>query len=112
MRREKESGEENMRNEWSRRSVWVTLVAAFVAVSTVYAGEPRVRLKTSEGDIVLALDAEKAPALWLRVAEKYGDASGVNNFLFGSHSQSKDRARNMEAELARNYEGNDTPSHH
>jgi Zn-dependent protease with chaperone function len=57
-------------------------------------------------------EAEKAPELWRRVAEKYGDASGVNNFLFGSHSQSKDRARNMEAELARNYEGNDTPSHH
>ena len=47
--------------------------------------------------------AEKAPALWLRFAEKYKDASGVTNFLFGSHSQSKDRAKNMEAEVAKNY---------
>jgi hypothetical protein len=55
--------------------------------------------------------AEQAPALWRRFGEKYKDGSGVGTFLFGSHSQSKDRARNMEAEVRKNYlPGTDTPS--
>jgi Zn-dependent protease with chaperone function len=55
--------------------------------------------------------AEQAPALWRRFGEKYQDGSGVGTFLFGSHSQSKDRARNMEAEVRKNYQpGTDTPS--
>jgi Zn-dependent protease with chaperone function len=55
--------------------------------------------------------ADKAPALWLKFGEKYKDASGVSTFLFGSHSQSKDRARNLEAEVRKNYQpGIDTPS--
>jgi len=41
----------------------------------------------------------------------YKDQGGVTNFLFGSHSQSKDRAQNMEAEVAKNYAaGVDKPS--
>jgi Zn-dependent protease with chaperone function len=56
--------------------------------------------------------AETAPALWRRFSAKYKDQSGVKNFLFGSHSQSGDRARNLEEELAKNYKpGSDTPSH-
>lgn len=56
--------------------------------------------------------AEQAPALWRRFGEKYADGSGVSTFLFGSHSRSKDRARNMEAEVRKNYQaGIDTPSH-
>jgi predicted Zn-dependent protease len=55
--------------------------------------------------------ADKAPALWRRFGEKYKDQSGVTNFLFGSHSQSKDRAKNLEGEIARNYAaGVDKPS--
>jgi predicted Zn-dependent protease len=54
--------------------------------------------------------ADQAPALWRRFGEKYKDASGAATFLFGSHSQSKDRARNMEAEVRKNYQpGMDTP---
>ena len=49
--------------------------------------------------------AEKAPKLWLRFAEKYGDGGGVGGFLFGSHAGSRARAKNMEAEVDRNYEG-------
>ena len=48
-------------------------------------------------------DAEKAPALWLRFAEKYGDGGGVGGFLFGSHAGSRARSRNMEGEVSRNY---------
>ncbi len=47
--------------------------------------------------------AGKAPALWVRFAEKYGDGGGVGNFLFGSHAAARSRAKNMEAEVARNY---------
>jgi Zn-dependent protease with chaperone function len=47
--------------------------------------------------------AEKAPALWLRFAEQYGDGGGVGGFLFGSHAGSRARARNMEGEVAKNY---------
>ena len=55
--------------------------------------------------------ADKAPALWRKFGEKYKDASGVKTFLFGSHSQSKDRAKNLEGEVARNYAaGIDKPS--
>ncbi len=55
--------------------------------------------------------AERAPALWRRFGEKYKDASGVSTFLYGSHTQSQDRARNMEGEVRKNYQpGIDTPS--
>ena len=47
--------------------------------------------------------AEKAPALWLRFAEKYGDGGGVGGFLFGSHAGSRSRSRDMESEVAKNY---------
>jgi Zn-dependent protease with chaperone function len=47
--------------------------------------------------------ADKAPALWVRFAEKYKDGSGVGNFLFGSHASSRERAKDMEAEVAKNY---------
>ena len=47
--------------------------------------------------------ADKAPALWNKFGEKYKDGSGVGNFLFGSHSSSKERAKNLEIEVARNY---------
>jgi Zn-dependent protease with chaperone function len=56
--------------------------------------------------------AEKAPALWRRFAAKYGDGGGVGNFLFGSHASAGSRAKDMEAEVARNYAAGvpDTPS--
>jgi predicted Zn-dependent protease len=48
-------------------------------------------------------DASKAPALWLRFAEKYGDGGGVGGFLFGSHAGARARSRSMQDEVARNY---------
>ena len=47
--------------------------------------------------------AEKAPALWGRFAKKYGDGGGVGNFLFGSHASAGSRAKDMEAEVKKNY---------
>ena len=54
--------------------------------------------------------ADKAPALWVRFAEKYGDGGGVGNFLFGSHAAARSRAKNMEAEVARNYARTASPT--
>lgn len=47
--------------------------------------------------------AEKAPALWMRFAQKYGDGGGVGNFMFGSHAGARSRAKDMEREVAKNY---------
>jgi hypothetical protein len=48
-------------------------------------------------------DVHKGPGLWNHFAQKYGDTNKVVNFFLGDHSVSKDRARNLERELAVNY---------
>lgn len=48
-------------------------------------------------------DVSKAPHLWERFAEKYGDHAMVANVLFGDHSRSKVRARELGAEIDLNY---------
>lgn len=48
-------------------------------------------------------DYTKAPKLWHRFAEKYGDSSKVENFFFGNHSLSEERAHDLQREIARNY---------
>jgi predicted Zn-dependent protease len=48
-------------------------------------------------------DYTKAPHLWERFAEKYGDQSKVTNFFFGNHSTNLEREKNLEAEIAHNY---------
>ena len=56
-------------------------------------------------------DYTKAPKLWRRFAEKYGDQDQVTNFFFGNHSVSMKRAAKLDEEIANNY-GNpaDLPS--
>jgi len=48
-------------------------------------------------------DYTKAPKLWRRFAEKYGDQDKVTNFFFGDHSTSARRASDLEKEIANNY---------
>ena len=48
-------------------------------------------------------DYTKAPKLWKRFAEKYGDQSEVENFFFGNHSVSSKRAAALEQEIKYNY---------
>ena len=48
-------------------------------------------------------DYRKAPALWRRFADKYGDSDKATNFFFGNHSLSAKRARDLEREIANNY---------
>jgi Zn-dependent protease with chaperone function len=48
-------------------------------------------------------DVSKAPALWKRFADKYGDGDKVTNFFFGDHSLAQERAKNLQREIAANY---------
>ena len=48
-------------------------------------------------------DYRKAPGLWNRFAEKYGDQDKVTNFFFGNHSISTERAKALQKEIDRNY---------
>lgn len=48
-------------------------------------------------------DVQRAPALWRRFADKYGDQNKVVNFFFGDHSAATARASRLERELERNY---------
>ncbi|HET8947927.1 MAG TPA: M48 family metalloprotease [Candidatus Polarisedimenticolia bacterium] len=48
-------------------------------------------------------DYRKAPALWNKFAAKYGDQSKVENFFFGNHSLSAERAKALQKEIDRNY---------
>jgi Zn-dependent protease with chaperone function len=58
-------------------------------------------------------DYRKAPALWNRFAQKYGDQDKVTNFFFGNHSVSAQRAKNLQKEIDRNYNNLnlDPPTH-
>jgi Zn-dependent protease with chaperone function len=49
-------------------------------------------------------DHRKAPGLWRRFAEKYGDQGAVANFFFGDHSTSASRADALEKEIRHNYD--------
>jgi len=56
-------------------------------------------------------DYKKAPPLWRRFADKYGDQDKISNFFFGDHSLSTKRAAALEKEIARNYSNPaETPS--
>ena len=57
-------------------------------------------------------DYTKAPKLWQRFAEKYGDQSEVENFFFGNHSVSTKRAAALQKEIQNNYKdpSKDPPS--
>jgi Zn-dependent protease with chaperone function len=46
---------------------------------------------------------EKGPGLWDKFAKKYGNTNKAVNFFFGDHSVAKDRARNLQQEIAWNY---------
>lgn len=48
-------------------------------------------------------DVSKAPGLWHRFAEKYGNGNKVVNFFFSDHSQSTRRAANLQQQIAFNY---------
>jgi Zn-dependent protease with chaperone function len=58
-------------------------------------------------------DYTKAPHLWERFAEKYGDQGKAANFFFGNHSTNAQRAKDLEAEIQHNYSdpAMDPPSH-
>ncbi|MGH9869016.1 MAG: M48 family metalloprotease [Candidatus Polarisedimenticolia bacterium] len=48
-------------------------------------------------------DYTKAPKLWRKFADKYGDQDKITNFFFGDHSTSVRRASDLEQQIAHNY---------
>ncbi len=48
-------------------------------------------------------DVARAPGVWQRFVEKYGDGDRVTNFFFSDHSRASARRRNLERELRLNY---------
>jgi predicted Zn-dependent protease len=48
-------------------------------------------------------DYTKAPKLWEKFAAKYGDGSKIENFFFGDHSHSSERAKDLRKEITNNY---------
>ena len=57
-------------------------------------------------------DVGKAPGLWKKFADKYGDGNKVTNFFFGDHSTALARAKALQQEIAFNYrdKAKDPPS--
>jgi hypothetical protein len=48
-------------------------------------------------------DVKHGLDMWARARDRNGEADVVSNFLFGSHSRPSDRIKNIERELALNY---------
>jgi len=45
----------------------------------------------------------KGPELWRKFAARYGDMPKIQNYFYGNHSTSGDRAKNLEREIHQNY---------
>ena len=50
-------------------------------------------------------DVRKAPRVWQRFQEKYGDEQALKNFVVGKHPRNADRVENARAELLAHYPG-------
>ncbi|MGE3274448.1 MAG: M48 family metalloprotease [Vicinamibacterales bacterium] len=48
-------------------------------------------------------DVRRAPAVWQRFLDKYGESDRFTNFFFSDHSLASARRRNLEQEIAYNY---------
>jgi len=48
-------------------------------------------------------DETKGPELWHKFAARYGDMPKIQNYFYGNHSTSGDRAKNLEREIHNNY---------
>jgi Zn-dependent protease with chaperone function len=48
-------------------------------------------------------DVSRAPKVWQRFLQKYGQEDRFTNFFFSDHSLASDRQQNLEREIARNY---------
>jgi Zn-dependent protease with chaperone function len=57
-------------------------------------------------------DETVGPGLWHKFAAKYADLPKIQNYFYGNHSTSDDRAKNLQAQIAMNYTGTiDPPTH-
>jgi Zn-dependent protease with chaperone function len=53
-------------------------------------------------------DVNRAPALWQRFLDKYGQESALTNFFFSDHSRASTRKKNLQEQIAWNYAGGAT----
>ena len=49
-------------------------------------------------------DVSRAPGVWQRFLEKYGEGDRVTNFFFSDHSRASARRKNLELEIRNNYQ--------
>jgi hypothetical protein len=56
------------------------------------------------------IDIDKAPQMWARFRDKYGEQDTVTNFFAGSHSRPSDRIKNIEREIQLNYRNAPKPA--
>jgi Zn-dependent protease with chaperone function len=52
---------------------------------------------------VAGYDVKRAPGLWQKFLDKYGQESKLTNFFFSDHSRASARKRNLEREIQWNY---------
>ena len=127
---------EHLRREFNK-SMWVQglSLAAIVAAETIDNGKARVATQIGAIGTGLVLtnhfsrdsehqadrvglryaheggyDAMKAPRLWERFRDKYGDDSKVLTFFMGSHPRESDRISRMQQQIGYNYAAAPTPA--
>jgi hypothetical protein len=50
-------------------------------------------------------DVNRAPGLWQKFLDKYGQESKLTNFFFSDHSRASARKKNLQEQIAWNYQG-------
>ena len=94
-------------NDWARLGTQYGAMLAGTALANHFSRDSeaqadRVGLRYAyEG----GYDPAKAPHLWERFRDKYGDDGKVMTFFFGSHPTESDRIRKMEEQVSLNYAG-------
>jgi hypothetical protein len=96
---------ESVDNGVARTAVQVGAYLTYAALSSGYGREQedqadRTGLRYA---YEAGYDVARAPGLWHRFAEKYGNGNKVVNFFFSDHAQSTRRAASLQQELALNY---------
>lgn len=120
---------EHLRREF-KKSMWIQglSLAAVFAAESIDSGKARVAVQVASLGAALAFtnhysreseeqadrvglryayeggyDPSRAPRLWERFRDRYGDDPRVLNFFFGSHPRESDRIARMQQQIAFNY---------
>jgi hypothetical protein len=96
---------QEIKNDKARKGASIAVALSTLAWSNSYSRDledqaDRVGLRYA---YEAGFDVSKGPRLWLRFSEKYGERSKVENFFFGNHSLSQDRAKKLQYQMTLNY---------